>query len=63
MSRRLILALFASLALTLTALGAPASAAPTTTTIHEKGLVETFPEPSLAASPAARRTSSPRRAT
>jgi hypothetical protein len=44
MSRRLILALFASLALTLTALGAPASAAPTTTTIHEKGLVETFPD-------------------
>ena len=44
MVRRLILALFASLALLLTALAGPASAAPTTTTFHEKGLVETFPD-------------------
>ena len=44
MLRRLILAMFASLALVLTALAGPASAAPTTTTFHEKGIVETFPD-------------------
>ena len=41
MLRRITLAVFASLALALAAFAGPASAAPTTTVSHEKGLVET----------------------